>query len=148
MKKITLLLLTLILVACSAGSSEFDQNFSKWEKANIKDYRFSLYIGCFCAFRNQMPLTVEVKNGEVISMTYSDGSIVTNTDPSFETFSSYGTIDRIFSVLKAGQSGDADEVTVTYDTAHGFPSEIYFDFIKDAVDDEVSIQVSNFELLK
>lgn len=148
MKKIILLTLTLILAACSAGTSEFDKNLETWQSSNNISYRFSLHIGCFCVFRDQMPLTVEVQNGEVISMTKPDGTLVDATDPISETFTKYGTIDRIFSELKAGQSGGAEEVTVTYDPTYGFPAEIYFDFIKQAVDDELSIQVSNFEALK
>ncbi|MBI5354106.1 MAG: hypothetical protein HZB50_15800 [Chloroflexi bacterium] len=149
MKKIILLLLALMLTACSFGApSELDKNRQTWQDAGITHYRFSLHIGCFCAFRDQMPLTVEVQNGEIVSMTYADGTLVDKTDPNYETFSQHATIDRIFSELEAGLKGDADEVTVTYDSAHGFPSEIYFDYIKDAMDDELSLSVSNFEALK
>ena len=95
-----------------------------------------------------MPITVEVQNGEIISMTYPDGTLVAATDPNYETFPRHATIERIFSELEAGLAGDADEVTVTYDSARGFPSEIYFDYIKDAVDDELSLTVSEFEVLK
>jgi major membrane immunogen (membrane-anchored lipoprotein) len=149
MKKITLLLLALILTACSFGArSELDKNRQTWQDAGITHYRFSLHIGCFCAFRDQMPLTVEVQNGEIISMTYSDGTIIDTTDPNYEIFSKHATIDRIFSELEAGLKGDADEVTVTYDSTRGVPSEIYFDYIQAAADDELSLSVSEFEILK
>lgn len=149
MKKIILLLLAFILTACSFGApSELDKNRQTWQDSGITHYRFSLHIGCFCVFRDQMPLTVEVQNGEIVSMTYPDGTLVTTTDPNYELFSKHATIDRIFSELEAGLSGDADEVTVTYDSAHGFPSEIYFDYIKAAADDELSLSVSKFEALK
>jgi hypothetical protein len=95
-----------------------------------------------------MPITIEVQNGEVISMTASNGTLIPKTDPGYENFTRYATMDRIFTTLEAGLSGDADEVTVTYDSAHGFPSEIYFDYIKDAVDDELSLTVTEFEALK
>jgi hypothetical protein len=95
-----------------------------------------------------MPITIEVQDGEVISMTASDGTPIPGTDPGYENFTRYATMDRIFSSLEAGLSGDADEVTVTYDPTHGFPSEIYFDYIKDAVDDELTLTVSAFEVLK
>jgi hypothetical protein len=81
-------------------------------------------------------------------MTYADGTLVDTTDPNYEIFSQHATIDRIFSELEAGLSGDADEVTVTYDSTRGFPSEIYFDYIQAAADDELSLSVSEFEILK
>lgn len=148
MKKIILLLLAFILTACSfATNSEFERNSQKWQDSGITHYRFALNIGCFCPFRDQMPITVEVQNGEIISMNASDGTPITATDPGYETFSSYATMDRIFSTLEAGVAGDADEVTVKYDPTYGFPTEIYFDYIKAAADDELSLSVSNFEVL-
>lgn len=149
MKKIILLILIVILAACSAGAqTEFEKNRQTWQDSDITHYRFSLNIGCFCAFRNQMPITVEVQNGEIVSMIYPDGTPVAATDPNYETFSRYATIDRIFSELEAGLAGDAEEVTVTYDSTYSFPSDIYFDYIKAAADDELSLTVSNFEALK
>jgi hypothetical protein len=149
MKKIILLLLVFILTACSFGArSKLETNRQTWQDSGITHYRFTLFIGCFCPFLDQMPITIEVQNGEVISMTAVDGTPIAETDPGYETFSRYATIDHIFSTLEAGLSGDADEVTVTYDSAHGFPSEIYSDYTKDAVDDELSLTVSEFEVLK
>jgi hypothetical protein len=149
MKKIILLVLAIMLTACSFGSpSELDKNRQTWQDSGITHYRFSLHIGCFCVFRDQMPITVEVQNGEIISMIYPDGTLVTMTDPNYELFSKHATIDRLFSELEAGLKGDADEVTVTYDPTHGYPNEIYFDYIQAAADDEISFSVSNFEALK
>lgn len=149
MKKIVLLLLAFILAACSTETkTDFDKNLAKWNDANISHYRYSLFIGCFCAFRDQMPLTIEVKDGEVVSMTRSDGTAVASTDPSYDIFESYATIDRVFLKLEADQTGDADEVTVTYDSTYGFPANVAVDNIKAAMDDEISYQVSGFEILE
>ena len=147
MKKIILITLAFILMACSLGGSEFSQNQKKWNESNITHYRYELSIGCFCAFRDQMPLKVEVQNGEIVSITTSSGSVVAKTDASYENFSRYATIDRLFTELKADQGGKADEVTVKYDATYGFPTDISIDFIKAAVDDELSLNVSAFEKL-
>ena len=149
MRRLILFTLVVFLTACSAGApTEFEKNRQTWQDSGITHYRFSLNIGCFCAFRNRMPIAVEVQNGEIISMTYPDGTLVEETDPNSEIFSKHATIERLFSELEAAQAGDAEDVTVTYDSAHGFPSEIYFDFIKAAADDELSLNISNFEVLK
>lgn len=149
MKKIILLMLAFIIAACSAeATTEFDKNLAKWNDANISHYRYSLFIGCFCAFRDQMPLTIEVKDGEVVSMTRPDGTTVNSTDPSYDIFESYATIDRVFLKLEADQTGDADEVAVTFDSTYGYPVNVAVDNIKEAIDDEISYQVSNFEVLE
>ena len=149
MKKLILLTLIVILTACSAAApSEFERNRQTWQDSGVTHYRFSLHIGCFCVFSDKMPITVEVQNGEVISMTYPDGTLVAETDPNYEIFSQHATIERLFSELEAGLSGDAEEVTVTYDSSRGFPAEIYFDYIKAAVDDELGLSVSNLKVLE
>ena len=149
MKKIILLMLTFILTTCSArATTEFDKNLTKWNDANISHYRYSLFIGCLCAFRDQMPLTIEVKDGEVVSMTRSDGTAVSSTDPSYDIFETYATVDRIFLKLEADQTGDADDVIVTFDPTYGFPANVAVDNIKEAMDDEISYQVSDFEILE
>ena len=149
MKQLFLFTLAVIFTACSAGAlTEFEKNLQTWQDSGITHYRFSLNIGCFCAFRNRMPIAVEVQNGEIISITYPDGTLVEETDPNSEIFSKHATIERLFSELEAAQAGDAEEVTVSYDSAHGFPSDIYFDYVKAAADDELSLTISNFEALK
>ena len=146
MKKIILITLIFMLTACSAGGSEFSRNQQKWTDAHITHYRFVLSIGCFCAFRSQMPLVVEVLNGNVVSMIGADGVVITSENSFYDTFAKYATIDRLFAELKADLSA-ADEVTVTYDSTYGFPTEINIDFIKNAADDELYLSASGFEKL-
>jgi hypothetical protein len=98
MKKIILLTLSLILAACTAASSpsEFEKNQQLWEDANISHYRYTLSLSCFCAFMEDMPLTVEVQNDQIVSITSVKGTVVDATHPSYSLFENYATIDRIF----------------------------------------------------
>ncbi|MEW6405745.1 MAG: DUF6174 domain-containing protein [Chloroflexota bacterium] len=149
MKKIILLLLALILAACSTGTkSEFDTSLEKWQDAGINHYSFELRVICFCPGTDKMPLTVEVQDGEVVSMTYVDGTPVAPEDPQYEFYSRFATIDRLFSELKADLDGAADEVAVTYDPTYGLPVDVNIDMIKEAIDDELALQVTNFQELQ
>jgi len=146
MKKSLILLLVIILTACSGiGQSDFSRNQQKWQDANISHYRFNLFVGCFCVFSQDMPLVIEVKDGEIVAMEYQTGNPL--DDGNREYFSKFATIDRLFSELEVDLAGEADEVTVIYDSTHGFPTEISIDFIKEAADDELYLTVSNFEAL-
>ncbi len=148
MKKLITIFIALVLTACSFGSqTELSRNQSKWQDAGITHYRFELSIGCFCAFRSQMPVTVEVQNGEIVSITAPDGSIVATDDPNYEYIARYATIDRLFSELGSDSVRDADKLTVSYDTTYGFPSEVSIDFIELAADDELYLSASAFEPL-
>ena len=148
MKKFVLITLALIFTACSnSPKNEFDRNQEKWQNAHISHYRYSLFVGCFCPFTEKMPLNIEVKDGDVLSMTYADGTPIPTTDPEFEFFARYGTMDRLFSELETDLAGAADEVTVSYDPVYGFPQTANIDVIKEAADDELSLTVSGFETL-
>lgn len=138
-----------MLAACSTGTAtEFDKNLTKWNDANISHYRYKLFIGCFCPFMEDMPITIEVNNGEIVSMTSANGTIIAEMSPLQELLNYYSTIDRVFLKLEADLTGDADEVAVTYYPIYGFPVNVAVDNIKEAVDDEISYQISDFEVLK
>jgi hypothetical protein len=148
MKKILFLILAVALSACSAlGQSEGESNQQKWQDANISHYRFQLNVGCFCTYRAQMPVTVEVQDGKVVSMTTVDGQAVAETDPLTEFVLKYATIDGIFAELNSEDVKNADQVTVTYDPTYGFPVDASIDFSQDMADEELYLNVSNFEML-
>ena len=147
MKKLLLLTLIFVLAACSAGGSDLSRNQSKWADANITHYRMQLNISCFCAFRDQMPLTVEVRDGQVVSLTAADGSEVLDTDENYQYFAPHATIDLLFAELESAVNDGADSVTVTYDTTYGFPVEIAIDFSQQMADEEMYYSITSFESL-
>ena len=160
MKKLLLLVLVILLSGCAtianAGvpKSEVEQAREKWQNANITHYRFKLFLGCFCVFSQDMPLNIEVKDGQVVSMKYQSGKEV---DANLvEYFQRFATIDKLLDEIENGfevnenvdTAGDkADEIKVTYDETYGFPSQVNIDFIKNAIDDELSLQITDFEKL-
>ena len=85
MKKLLLLVLAVVLSGCAtianAGEpkSEVQQAREKWQNANISHYQFKLFLGCFCVFSQDMPLNIEVKDGQVVSMQFQSGKEI---DPS------------------------------------------------------------------
>ncbi|HSB03196.1 MAG TPA: DUF6174 domain-containing protein, partial [Anaerolineales bacterium] len=91
----------------------------------------------------------------VVSMEYQNGKEIDTS--SRELFEKYATIDKIFAGIErdfqdTAATGDpdprkADEVLVEYDETYGFPTKVNIDFIKNAVDDELALTISNFEKL-
>ena len=151
MRKLFFIVMALVLTACSvagaAGNqSEIDQNKEKWQTANISHYRYNLSITCFCVFSQDMPLIIEVQDGEVVSMEFQSGNEIDAS--SRELFDKYATIDRLFAELEADINGAADKVTVAaYDPTYGFPTEVTIDFVEEATDDELYLSLSSFEAL-
>lgn len=122
-------------------------NLTRWDKANIQDYRFQLMVGCFCPISSIMPITVEVRNGQVTSMTDVNGTLISPKDPGADFFVQYTTIARIYDELTSSRFRDADKITISYDPTYAFPATISVDFIEMAVDDELYLSVSGFEVL-
>ncbi|HAV77934.1 MAG TPA: hypothetical protein DCX53_11350 [Anaerolineae bacterium] len=147
MKNIILITLAFILAACSAGGSELSLNQGKWQDADVTHYRFQLSVSCFCLFRSQMPLTVEVQDGEVVSMIDVNGEAFPLDDPMSELVLKHATIDRIFSELGSDPVQNADHLTMSFDPTYGFPTEVAIDYIELAADDELYISVAGFEPL-
>jgi len=146
MRNLLFIVIALALAACSMGSqTEIERNKAKWQDATISHYRFNLFVGCFCAFSEDMPLTVEVQDGEVVSMKSQSGNEI--DAPNREFLQKYATIDRIFAELDTDINGAADEVIVTYDATYGFPEQVNIDFVKEAIDDELALTLSGFEPL-
>jgi hypothetical protein len=146
MRKLIYIFIALALAACSMGNpSALKRNQQKWQDANVSHYRFSLFVGCFCVFSQDMPLNIEVQNGKVVSMEYQSGKAI--DESSREVFRRYETIDQIFGELEKDLNGEADEVTVAYDLVYGYPAQVNIDFVKDATDDEIALNISAFEKL-
>ena len=98
-------------------------------------------------YLSQMPLTVEVQDGQTTSMIDSNGTVITSENESYRSFSQHATVDLLFSAVKANLNSVADEFTVTYNFTYGFPTEIRIDRSKDFADDEWALSISGFEVL-
>ena len=148
MKKQTLLIVfiafALLLSACGSNAA-LKSNRDKWEAQSISHYRFDLTISCFCPFRDIIPVTVEVKDGQIVSMTDVSGQPL--REEFRATFEQAATIESLFAIAEENIA-NADKVSVTYDATYGFPTSIVVDRITQAVDDEISYYAENFEVLK
>jgi hypothetical protein len=142
--------LSYVLAFGMPGSSPVDRldaNLQKWQAQNLSHYRMKVNIGCFCPFFDRMPVTVEVRDGQVVSVTDSQGQPVAADDP----IRSFGneplmTIEGVFAYAhEAIQT--ADKTEVTYDPALGYPVSLIIDRIELAIDDEMSVLISEFEVL-
>lgn len=149
MNKLVLITLALVLAACTAAPNDPATPLQTWQDAGISHYRFNLHLSCFCVFIDQMPLTIEVKDGEVVSVIDAKGQTLASDDVNYEFFLQYGTIDRIFEKIESAQADpEAGDVIVTYDPSLGFPVDAAIDYIELAADDEIYLTISGFESLQ
>ena len=126
---------------------ELDQQNARWQSQGLTNYQMKLGIGCFCPFFDRMPLTVEIRAGQVLSVTDSQGQPVSADDPIRSSGNEQLlTIDGVFAYARDAIQ-DADEVRIAYDPALGYPASMSIDQIKLAMDDELSVTIHDVNAL-
>ena len=119
-------------------------NRAKWEEQNISHYRFKLDIICLCPFQDSIPMTIEVRDGQIISVKDINGMDLDKHD--LKVFERAGTIERLFDIAK-GSISKAFSASVSYNAEMGFPDSIESDWDENVYDDEITYKVSEFEVL-
>ncbi len=114
-----------------------------WAAQGIDDYQYTLQVSCFCMVDATRPVTITVQNGQVASITYVDDG--TAADPAL--FEQYDTIDEIFAVIDEAAAQEPARLDVTYDEATGVPQSIAIDISEQMADEELYLEISDFEAL-
>ena len=103
----------------------------------MDDYTYQLRVGCFCPVVDGK---VRVQDGQVVAVGGWPG-----VDRPLTGFADASpTIDGVFTQLALAMKG-ADDVDVEYDQQTGVPTSIQVDWAKNAVDDEIGYQISDFQ---
>ncbi len=91
-----------------------------------------------------MPLRIEVRNRQVVSITYADGSPVGMKERMI--FAPYQTIDSIFDVTSL-DIDTSQPVRADYNSTYGYPELVQVHRTANAVDDVLSLAVNDFQRL-
>lgn len=133
--------------ASSDVAADIAANDQRWQAADIRDYRFVLMVGCYCPMNAMMPITVEVRDSAVVTLTDANGVVVALDDAGAGFFMKYTTIDSIYTELTSTRFGEADKLTITFDATYPVPTTVSADFIEMAVDDELYLGISGFTVV-
>ncbi len=137
-------LLAVSVVACSSSTgptlvNTLDVNRAKWDSRGVDTYSYVIQYTCFCGAPNT-PVRVEVVNGIVTARTLvANGSVVNNGSGMF------GTIPELFDRLRGILGSRPARSSVTYDADFSFPDSYFVDRIGNAIDDEESALVTEFQ---
>jgi len=152
-----LIILSSAIALSACGDVEenlWEENRALWDSHNLQNYKYTVTFGCYCSTKATSPFEVTVKNGVVEEAIYLEssggmeaGTQVEEASPFREDPMNAFTITGRFDVLQTALS-TAEEATVHYDSALGYPKEVHLDYLLDYVDDEVSMRIENFELIQ
>lgn len=127
---------------------DFRANKDLWQKQNVENYSFEFSKLCYCGGLFN-PATVVVKadtihsvldpqTGEPLRDPQTNELVLQKYPKSFQT------IDELFEVIENARE-NADKLNVEYDEKLGYPVLIEIDYIKEAIDDEVTYKIDNFQ---
>lgn len=134
-----------VIAGCSSstgtngGTSELDLNRQRWADQKLARYEFTYNRSCFCA--PITPLRVSVRDGVVVGVT------VIATGASISP-SGIPTVDSLFALIDRGITNHYAQMRVTYDSALGYPREIYSDGSVQIADDEITYTIRDLVSVK
>ncbi len=120
------------------SENELEVNQSRWNAHHDGDYHFEVQRGCFCV--NGGSFWVQVVDSKIV---FAINNFSQEPLPD-EYLQYFETIDEIFEMLRDAKKG-ADELAVQY-SPFGYPSMVTIDWDVLAIDDEMSLTVSNLIL--
>ena len=127
---------------------DFVASRNLWQQEGQENYSFEFSKLCYCGGLFN-PATIVVK-ADTISTVLDPETGEPLRDPQtnelvFPKYSdSFLTIDELFEVIEDARK-NADKLSVEYDGNLGYPVLIEIDYIKEAIDDEVTYKVENFQ---
>ncbi len=133
-------------IVLNRAEVELDSHLSLWQQARSGDYSYEYNVLCECSDNFGQPVKVTVTNGVIESVVYAEsGELVSSGDPPVISGSPrYHTIDRLFDVIQEAIDNEADQITVSYDSEFGYPTNIDIDRNINAIDDEYVLTATRF----
>ncbi len=140
------LLLAAALFGCGAAPFELtlaalENQRARWQEQGILDYEFQYRERCDCGSSPLRQARVEVRNGQVVSISE------TGQPAGAEPLSSFPTIEGLFDRIDAAIRDEAAALSVTYDAQMGYPRVIIIDYDYGADHDEVTIDATDLTVL-
>ena len=139
----TLLVALVATAACRSGTGP-DRRLvvalARWAEQSPASYRITVSRSCECLSEMSGPVVVAVSNGAVESRHYtSTGAVVPSTYAA-----SFPSVDGLFEIIEAARREGAAQLDVTYDPTYGYPTEVVFDNIRNAIDDEQTYTITDY----
>ena len=132
------------LLAAPAAGSAPKMPQALWQAQALDSYRYTLQVSCFCLREMTRPVTIEVRDGEVAAIIYTDDGSA--ADPLL--FERHDSIDDLFAIIAEAEAQNPAHLDVTYAEETGVPLSVDIDISEEMADEEIRFQVMAFEALQ
>lgn len=127
----------------AAPSDELAEHRAQWQAAAIADYAYGYNKYCACHRDDPPETVVTVRGGKVVRVYHLHDDSDREVPARDGSLDLYWTIDALFDLIDAAENAGA-EVRVRYDESLGYPRQLYIDYDKNLVGDEVDLRVTRF----
>lgn len=126
----------------SLQSAVMTSPFKSWAALNLENYSFVFQQYCYCSDEYLYEMIVSVENGSVSRVQYLENY----ADVPSHVFYSVPSIEDIFMGIAEIRVEGLTTVDVAYDQNYSYPNSIYFVNNPQTDTDDVSYQISYFEI--
>jgi hypothetical protein len=127
----------------AAPSDDAAEHRARWQAAAIADYAYGYNKYCACHPDNPPETVVTVRGGKVVRVYHLHEDSDREVPARDGSLDLYWTIDGLFDLIDAAERAGA-EVRVRYDESLGYPRQLYIDYDKNLVGDEVDLRITRF----
>lgn len=131
----------LLGAAPAFGDAALDAARSRWESAGLARYEYGYHKFCECHRESPPETTVTVHDGKVVGVRHrpaGSDAVVPAADKNFEY---YWTVEGLFDLIASALERGV-QVRAQYDTAQGFPREVFIDYDADFIGDELDLRLT------
>jgi hypothetical protein len=121
----------------SAELKTLNENYRKWKAKNITSY--SIEETCLCQIGGVHDIVVV--NNAISSAKNKQGQEVSIAESRIKT------IDEVFAFIESSLKGKHASARITYDPIYGYPTDTYFDFRAEMIDEETGFAIKDFQVI-
>ena len=119
----------------SRAQSELDRNWDRFQQSAPLSYSYTVRVSCECPSEITRPVVVWVDRGSIEYQNYEDDGrpvplSISNSFPSAE---------QLFDAIQDAIDRRADNIDVRYDFTYGYPTDVWIDYDRRVVDEELSV---------
>lgn len=122
---------------------ELRKNQQLWAKQNLRNYRYTLQVNCFCPPQITQPVVIEVRRGRTVSTRAANNRNTVNRD----FFKDYDSVDKLFEIIRDAVAKNAHRIEVNYHPTLGYPTKVSIDYSQQMADEERYFTVERLEAI-
>jgi len=134
-------LLFAALAAPASADGPLDAARAKWRAAKLSSYEYGYHKFCECHRDSPPETVVSVRGGKVVNVRHRPAGSTVEVPAAEKNFEYYWTVEGLFELIAAAQ-GRHVEVRAQYDSALGYPTQIYIDYDKNLIGDELDLRLT------